>query len=266
MPAAAARSPTSSRRRVGRLAAVALDRDRRGHERELHGLPRAARRRRGPRTGRRRTHRPRRSCRPRGPAPPAARCPRAAAPRRAAPRVSTTRGGQVARERVELGLVDDRDVERATRSGSIALGGEGLTTADARRRRAPRRACPHAPRAGSRPGRTRPRRRTALGAPGRPLAPGQREDLILALRVDGDQRDAAVHSRDHGERRDVDALVLERAADERRRTGRRRARRRSAPGAPRRAAATATFAPLPPGASRKRSPSTDSPGPGRRGA
>ena len=33
-------------------------------------------------------------------------------------------------------------------------------------------------------------------------------------------------------------------------------------GAPRRAAATATFAPLPPGASRKRSPSTDSPGPG----
>ena len=130
-----------------------------------------------------------------------------------APRVSTTRGGSCpakvsssvsltiamsncATTSASIALrrrgVDDRD--RAVR----ARGGDGAVVRGARR---------------SLPGRTRRPLRRARGAD-QPVGAGQGEDLVLALRVDGDQRDAAVHPGDHRERRDVDAPVGQRAADE----------------------------------------------------
>ena len=101
----------------------------------------------------------------------------------------------------------------ATTSGSIALAGDGLTIAVAPSARAAAivPSCADARNlAGAEPDGGPARVRCADQA----VRPGQREDLILALRVDRDQRHAAVHPGDHGERRDVDSLVLQRAADE----------------------------------------------------
>ena len=199
--------------RVRRLAALALDGDRSRHERELHGL--LERRSRGDAgahgageriAGAGRVDRAAR-------APPAARCPRGSSTAPAAPRVSTTRAGRCPANVCSSVSLTIAMSNCPTTSGSIPLAGDGLTIAVA----PSARAAAHGPlvRGARHLARAEPDGGPAgIRRAGQAVRPGQREDLILALRVDRDQRHAAVHPGDHGERRDVDALVGQRAADE----------------------------------------------------
>ena len=131
---------------------------------------------------------------------------------RGSPRQHDTRG-QMPGERVQLGLVDDRDVELpddlgVDRVGRRWIDDRGGAVGACGRDGALMRGARHLARA-------EPDRGSAgIRRAGHAVRAGQREYLVLTLLVDRDQRDAAVHPRDHGERRDVDALVGERAADE----------------------------------------------------
>ena len=141
-----------------------------------------------------------------------------------------------------------------SRSGSRSIGTRRRGVEREERRRLARP--PARPRPGPRAGRAR-RPRPARGVSSA-FAPGDDDDLVLARGVDEDQRDA-------GLRRAARARARRRPRAALRAPRRRSASSPTAPimrtFAPSRAAATAWFAPLPPGCASKRAPRTVSPGP-----